>query len=176
MELKHLVTIFHAVLSVGLVSLGLLALLSRKSKQSLHPRVGEAYFWVLVVALGSGLFVGAHNPGISVFEIATPPTLLLGLLGYGMVKRKPRRWLGRPWLYWHIFGQGGSYIGVVTATSFQTVPRLLTLAPPVLRPPEALLIVALFAVPAITGTILIRRAQNRWVKGSSQRRRPLAGA
>ena len=176
MESKHLLTIFHAVVAAGLVVLGLLALTSRKSKHSLHPRVGEVYFWVLVVALGSGMLVGGHNPGISVFEIATPPTLLLGLLGYVMVKRKPRRWLGRSWLYWHIFGQGGSYIGVVTATSFQTVPRLLTLAPPILRPPDVLLIVALFALPTIVGTILIRRTQKKWIKGSLQGRRPVAGA
>jgi hypothetical protein len=168
MDVKQLITISHAVISVGLVSLGLLALITRKSRHSPHPRIGEAYFWVLVVALGSGLLVGAQNPGISVFEIATPPTLLFGLLGYVMVKRKPRRWLGRPWLYWHIFGQGGSYIGVVTATSFQTVPRLLELAPPALQPPAPLLVVALFAIPSVTGTLLIRRAQKKWTKGSSR--------
>ena len=169
MEPKLVLTIFHAGVSVVLVALGLLALTARKSRHSLHPRLGEAYFWVLVVALGTGMLVGAQRPELSVFEIATPPTLLLGLLGYVMVKRKPRRWLKRPWLYWHIFGQGGSYIGVVTATSFQTVPRVFELAPPQFQPPAALLTVTLFAVPALEGTYLITRAQRKWVKVSGAR-------
>ncbi len=169
MEPRVLLTIFHAGVSVVLVAAGVLALTSRKSRQSLHPNAGETYFWVLIVGLGSGMLVGAQQPALSVFEIATPPTLLLGLLGYVMVKRKPRRWLKRPWLYWHIFGQGGSYIGVVTATSFQTVPRALELAPPQFQPPAGLLAVALFAVPALVGTYLIARAQRKWVKVSAAR-------
>ena len=175
MESRQMFIIFHAIVSVALVTLGLLALTARKSRQSPHPTLGEAYFWVLVVALGSGMVVGALTPGISVFEIATPPTLLLGLLGYLMVKRKPRRWLNKPWLHWHIFGQGGSYIGVVTATSFQTVPRALELAPPALRPPAGLLVVALFAVPSIVGTYLIIRTQRKWARASATQR-PLTSA
>ncbi len=169
MEAKLLLTIFHAGVSVVLVGLGLLALRAPKRTGSAHPRLGEAYFWVLVTALSSGMLVGLQNPGISIFEIATPPTLLLGLLGYVMAKRRPRRWRGRPWLYWHILGQGGSYIGVVTATSFQTVPRVFELAPPQFQPPAALLTVTLFAVPALVGTYLITRAQRKWVKVSGAR-------
>ena len=167
MELQ--LVMFHAAMSVGLVTLGVLSLTTRKSKHSLHPRVGEAYFWLLLVALGSGMVVGAMRPGVSIFEIATPPTLLLGILGYAMAKRRPRRWLGRPWLHWHIFGQGGSYIGVTTATLFQTVPRALEAAfLPVLWPPAGLLTVMPFALPTVIGSALIVRAQRKWIRTLQQ--------
>jgi len=90
-----------------------------------------------------------HPDRLSVFQVVTPPTFLMGVLGYTMAKTRPRRWLGRPWLLWHISGQAGSYIGVVTATAFQVFPRFL--------PHTATLTVALFAVPSIIGSILIQR-------------------
>lgn len=165
MDSARLLVAAHAVLGVALVTLGFFATRSRKSARSIHPRVGEAYFWLLVVTLTSGMLVGARSPAISVFEMATPPTLLLGILGYAAVKRRPRLWLGRPWLHWHIFGMGGSYIGVVTATLFQIVPRALEAAlPPPLLPPGIVVVVLLFATPAVVGTGLINRAQRKWVK------------
>lgn len=151
---------FHALAGIVLLVVGLLALTAQKSRRSIHPRLGEAYFWVLVITLSSALVVGARDPAISIFEIVTPPTFLLGLLGYVMVKRKPRRWLGRPWLMWHIVGQSGSYIGAVTAASFQIFPRFL--------PPHELLTASYWLVPSLIGSLLIRRTIRKWM------RRPVA--
>src|SRR2546423_3935420 len=106
-----LIKVLHAGAGLVLLVLGVLALTARKSRTSRHIRVGDVYFWLLVFTLSSGMLIGLqHWPRITVFQIVTPPTLLLGVLGYVMAKRRPRQWLR-----WHIVGQGGSYIGVVTA-------------------------------------------------------------
>jgi uncharacterized membrane protein YeaQ/YmgE (transglycosylase-associated protein family) len=73
-----------------------------------------------VLTLSTGLFIGSRHSGLTLFEVATPPTFALGLLGWlaGRSRRKG-------WLRWHIVGMAGSYIGVVTAFGFQAVPRSL---------------------------------------------------
>jgi FtsH-binding integral membrane protein len=144
----------HGGLAVALLGTGLWAILARKSKSSSHPIAGEIYFWLLVVTGVTGVAIGLRHAGVSVFEIATPPSLVLGTLGYLAAKRRPGNFLGKPWLRWHLGGMGGSYIGVATATCFQIVPRLV--------PRTTALTVVLFAVPAALGTILIRRASARW--------------
>ena len=90
-----------------------------------------------------------HADRLSVFQIVTPPTFLLGLLGYLMARHRPRRVFGRPWLVWHVAGQGGSYIGVITATAFQIFPRFV--------PPSLILTIVLFVVPSVVGTVVITR-------------------
>lgn len=149
--------LFHAVAGIVLLVLGLLALTARKSRLSRHPNVGEAYFWLLTVTLTTGMIVGLSNPGITLFEIVTPPTWLLGLLGYLMVKRKPDNWLR-----WHISGMGGSYIGAVTAASFQVFPRVL--------PDHLALTTAYWLLPTIVGSILIARTTAKWMKQSAHTR------
>ncbi len=71
-----------------------------------------------------------------------------------MATFRPRRFLGRPWLAWHITGQGGSFVGVVTAASLQLLPRVLLERLP--------LTVACWVVPTLIGSILIARATARW--------------
>ena len=144
-----LLGLFHAVAGLVLLVAGALALSARKQERSGHSRLGEAYFWTLTVTLGTGLLVGVAKPGLTLFEIMTPPTWILGLLGYVVAKRRPRGWL-RP----HIGGQGGSYIGVVTAFSFQLFPRFL--------PDSLALTTALWVVPTVVGSVLINRAVGRW--------------
>lgn len=141
---------FHAVVATALLVTGLLVLRAPKRRRGRHGRLGEAYFWLLLVALASGMVVGARDPALSPFEIATPPTFALGLGGYLLAKRRPKGWLP-----WHIAGQGGSYIGVVTATLFQFVPRIT---------PESPVIYGLiWALPTIVGSVLIARATARRV-------------
>lgn len=152
----------HAGMAMILVILGFLALTARKSMASRHPRVGEVYFWLLAATLSLGLVVGARNPAISLFEIMTPPTFLMGLLGYVMVKRKPRNWLR-----WHIAGQGGSYIGVLTATGFQVFPRFL--------PDSPLLTIAYWLAPTAIGSYLIARTIAKWTR-PPLRRQPATSA
>jgi hypothetical protein len=155
----------HVAGGISLIVLGLLALTARKSARSRHPVVGQAYFWVLLLTLSLGFADGLmRHPGrLTLFQVVTPPTLLLGVLGYLMATFRPRRFLGRPWLAWHIAGQGGSFIGVVTATTFQLLPRVL---------PDALpLTVAYWILPTAVGSVLIARATARWTA-----RRPAMGA
>lgn len=147
--------VFHAAAGLLLLGLGALALTARKSKTSRHPRVGEAYFWTLVVTLTTAMVVGLQDPTWSLFEVMTPPTFVLGLLGYVMAKRRPPNWLR-----WHIIGQGGSYIGVVTAFAFQVFPRVL--------PPSPLLTVAYWLVPTLIGTVLIVRTTNKWIENPGE--------
>lgn len=94
-----------------------------------------------------------HPGSYSVFQFVTPPTFAAGVLGCWMAKRRSP-WLGRPWLFWHIQGQATSYIGVVTAFSFQVFPRFL--------PPSALLTALYWSVPALAGGWLIARTIRRW--------------
>ncbi|GIW09669.1 MAG: hypothetical protein KatS3mg061_0726 [Dehalococcoidia bacterium] len=101
---------FHTLAGLLLLALGLLTLPARKSRFSAHPRFGERYFWLLLLTTSSGLLVGLNHPRLSFFELVTPPTLLAGLVGYVLAKRRPRGWLR-----WHIIAQSSSYIGVVTA-------------------------------------------------------------
>ena len=147
-----LVKLLHASAGLVLLVLGLLALTARKNRTSRHTRVGEVYFWLLIATLSSGMLVGLeHWPRVTVFEIVTPPTLLLGLLGYVMAKRRPKQWLR-----WHIFGQGGSYIGVVTAFAFQAFPTFL--------PPSPVLTTAYWLLPTLIGSVLIARTTAKWVR------------
>ena len=141
---------FHAVTATALLVTGFLVLRAPKRRRGRHGRLGDVYFWLLAVALGSAMVVGAREPALSPFEIATPPTFALGLGGYLLAKRRPKGWL-----QWHIAGQGGSYIGVVTATMFQIVPRI--------TPDSAVIYALIWALPTIVGSLLIARATARRV-------------
>jgi uncharacterized membrane protein YeaQ/YmgE (transglycosylase-associated protein family) len=139
---------FHAVAATALVVTGLVMLLAPKRRRGRHGRLGDVYFWLLAIALGSGMVVGLRDPALSPFEIATPPTFALGLGGWLLAKRRPRGWL-----QWHIAGQGGSYIGVITATLFQIVPRV--------TPDSAVIYALIWALPTIVGSVLIARTTAR---------------
>jgi uncharacterized membrane protein len=157
------VSLLHIIISIALLTVGAINLVIRKRKHSLHSLLGNVYFWLLTIALPSGFLIGLieHPGSFTVFQWVTPPTYLMGLIGYLAVKRKPKAWLGKPWLYWHILGQGVSYIGVVTATSFQTFPRAFLV---VYHTYLILMIVLLFSIPTIVGTILINRTVSQWIK------------
>jgi hypothetical protein len=140
----------------GLLLLALGAYLMLAPKRGATHRVGgELYFWLLAGTCVSALVIGARHPGLSVFEVVTPITFGYGLLGYVAGKMRPFRWRDRSWLYWHLLGQGGSYIGVVTAFGLQVAPRIL--------PPSLLLVVLLAIVPAVVGSRLMGRTAKRWL-------------
>lgn len=155
--------VIHTVLGLLLLAVGA-ALMFGPKRRGWHTVLGEVYHWLLLGTCAGGMLIGLRNPGISPFEAVTPPTYLLGLLGYlaGKVRRPV---LGKPWLLWHIVGQGGSYIGVWTAFAFQAVPSSL------LPWPYRLWI--LMSLPSIVGGVLIARAVERWLparkQGTSQR-------
>ena len=138
----HTLLIVHASLGVVLLVLGGVALAGRKSKRARHPLVGTVYFWLLTSVLASAMVLGQRHAGWSMFEIMTPPTFALGLIGYLMGRLRPTGWLR-----WHIGGMAGSYIGVVTAFGFQLVPRAFY--------------PYWWILPTVVGTLLIARAQRR---------------
>jgi peptidoglycan/LPS O-acetylase OafA/YrhL len=156
-------SLVHAAAGTVLLALGVLAALSpKRRRRSPHRRFGQAYVLLLIVVLPTGMVIGAHDPALSLFELATPPTLLLGLAGWSAGRARPRRWWGQPWRTWHIAGMGGSLIGVITATAFQVVPRLVEITP--------VIAMALWSVPTIVGSVLIARATRRWTGDRAQRR------
>ena len=109
--------------------------------------MGEGYFWVLTFTVGSGLVGGVlrqlrQHIGISPFEVVTVPTWCFAQPGCMVAKRRPK-----DWLRWHITGQAGSFIGVVTAGGFLFRGNLLPDTP---------------AVPQIVGTTLITRTTLAW--------------
>lgn len=144
----------HAIAGMLVLVLGLVAIFARKRRRGAHGRAGRAYVVLMLVVCVGGLIIGARDPALSPFEIAVAPTLGPLLIGTYAVRRKGRI-LGRHWLTWHIGGMGGSFIGVVTAGGFQSLARLL--------PDTAVTTTAIFAVPAIAGTLLISRTIERRV-------------
>jgi hypothetical protein len=142
------VIVAHATAGVAVLLLGLVALTARK-RRGRHTRAGTIYVWIMLPMLVGGIAIGARHPGISPFEAAVIPTGGPLLLGYWAVRRRPRRFLGQPWLTWHISGMGGSFIGVVTAGGFQVFYPLL--------PDNTTMMTLMFAVPAVVGTVLISR-------------------
>jgi hypothetical protein len=143
-----MIILAHAVVGVAVLLLGLTALTARK-RRGRHTRAGTIYVWIMLPLLVSGLVIGARHPGISPFEAAVIPTGGPLLLGYWAVRWRPRRFLGQPWLTWHVSGMGGSFIGVVTAGGFQVFYPLL--------PDHPATMSLMFAVPTVAGSVLIAR-------------------
>jgi hypothetical protein len=151
------VTVVHGIVGTALLVAGFLALRAPKCRASGHGRFGNAYCALLITCLPLGLVIGSMHPGQSAFEIATWPTLAMGIVGWAAMRRRPRRFLGRPWIAAHVGGMGGSYIGVVTASVFQSLGRV--------RPDTTATAVAIFALPTVIGTPLILRAIARRLPG-----------
>jgi hypothetical protein len=137
-----LLLVFHVSVGLLLLTLGAVALLGRKSRRARHPLVGNAYFAALTLTLSTGLVIGLRHPGLTLFELATPPTFALGLMGWWAGRVRREGWLRR-----HIAGMAGSYIGVITAFGFQAMPRSLW---PIW-----------WVLPTVVGSLLIARATRR---------------
>lgn len=155
--------LLHILSSIALLVIGATNLAIPKGRDSLHSRLGNVYFWLLTISLPAGFLYGVllHPGTFTIFQWVAPPTYLMGLIGYLAVKLKPRAWLGLPWLFWHIEGQAGSYIGVVTATAFQFFPRVFAGVYGAYQVP---VIILLAALPTLLGSILILRTVRKWVK------------
>ncbi len=110
MTLIRLVLAVHiAAGAVGLL-LGPVAMTARKSA-GLHTRAGEIYHWVmLVVCVSASAMALLDWRRLWWFLPIALGSYAFALLGYLVAKRR------RPgWLPWHVTGQGGSYIAMVTA-------------------------------------------------------------
>src|SRR6185436_19818617 len=96
----------------GIAALGLGALLLGMRKTNpWHSRLGEAYHWIMLVICVSAVAVSISRGRATFFTYLAPPSYAQALLGYVMAKRRPAGWLR-----WHISGQAGSYIALVSAT------------------------------------------------------------
>ena len=146
--------VIHALAS--LIALGLGALLLAASKRwKLHGSLGSLYHWTMLVVAISALAISALRGRAVVFTYITPPSYALALLGYASGRV---RWNG--WLRWHITGQSGSYIALVTGLLFQTIPRLLPAA--FFSAHRTAVLWTLFLLPALVAQPLIASTQIRW--------------
>lgn len=157
----------HAGLGMTVLVTGSVALAVRK-KRGWHSWMGEIYHWAWLLMAITAMWVGWQNPGISVFEIITPPSYLLALSGYVAGKRRTR--LSPDWLSWHINGMGGSYIAVITATGFLLWPRL-----GVDLGANPLLFWGWMLLPGSVGGWLLGRTDERWT-GKARRARAARAA
>jgi len=148
--------VLHIVTGTAALALGA-ALLRMDKRSAWHPRLGSVYHWVMLIVAASALSVSALRGRATVFTYLAPPSYALALLGYVSAKR---RWNG--WLRWHISGQTGSYVALVTATLFQIVPRFWQ--SPVRLLGLSLVFWVVLIVPGVVASPFIARAQRRWVK------------
>jgi len=146
----------HGLLAAGSILIGLLAIRARKFS-SKHPLVGELYHWVMLMTCISALALSYSRGRATVFTYLTPPSYAFALLGYLMAKFRPAHWLR-----WHIAGQGGSYIALISGVLFQLVPRFWR--------SDAIYFgfspVFWFnlLLPIVIGTLLIIRTERKWEK------------
>lgn len=100
----------HIALGTTALIAGPVAMGARKGP-GLHVRVGEAYHWVVLgVCVSAGTLAVLDWGRLWWFLPIAVGSYAFALLGYLAAKR---RWRG--WLRFHIAGQGGSYIALVTA-------------------------------------------------------------
>jgi hypothetical protein len=95
--------------ALGLV-LGPIGMLAPK-RRGRHTRVGEAYHWVFFTLFISAVVLAALNwDEVWWLALVGAFSYAFALMGYVAAKRR------RPgWLLWHVSGQGGSYIAMVSA-------------------------------------------------------------
>lgn len=110
MTLYELVLAFHIACGAGGIILGPIIMRARKMP-GVHTQLGEIYHWLFLAIFLSAAALSFMNwerlwwlLPVGVFSYA------FALLGYLSAKL---RW--KNWLYFHLTGQGGSYIAMTTA-------------------------------------------------------------
>jgi hypothetical protein len=110
MTLFNLILAVHILFGFGALLAGVLAMAVRKSR-GLHTRLGEAYHWLYVgIALTACALAALQWERLWWFVPIAVGSYAFALLGYAMAKIRPK-----DWLKYHLIGQGGSYIGIITA-------------------------------------------------------------
>jgi uncharacterized membrane protein len=144
----------HVMTGVGALLLGA-ALLSMNKRSPWHRPLGGVYHWVMFAVAVSAIAVSAVRGRATVFTYLAPPSYAFALLGYASARLRRKGWLA-----WHITGQTGSYVALVTATLFQVVPRFWDSNVRMLGMTVVLWVVLL--TPALIASPFIRRTQRRW--------------
>jgi uncharacterized membrane protein len=167
-ETEDVMLLLHVATGIGALALG--AVLLWMDKRSVwHPRLGGAYQWVMLIVAVSALAVSALRGRATVFTYLAPPSYGLALLGYVSARA---RW--RNWLSWHITGQTGSYVALITATLFQIVPRFWQ--SPVRILGLSVVFWAVLLAPALVASPFIGRTRRRWVKKNDPRASSVSAA
>src|SRR3712207_565321 len=143
-------TIHVAAGAAGLV-LGPIAMFSAK-RRGRHTRTGDAYHWVFFTLFVTAVALALLNwdevwwlAFVGLFSYA------FALLGFLSAKL---RW--REWLQFHVVGQGGSYIAMVTALLVVNLGRVSVLA---------------WLLPTLVGSPLIAWVTSEVAAGRRPRRR-----
>jgi uncharacterized membrane protein len=146
--------IIHVVSASIALSLGA-ALLALNKRLPLHARLGPIYHWTMLVVAVAALAISVQRGRAVIFTYLAPPSYALALLGYVSARR---RFAG--WLRWHITGQTGSYVALLTAFGIQLASRFVPRELIAVHPQVALW--TLLLVPAAVASPFISRTQLRW--------------
>ncbi len=104
------VLIIHITLGAVAIIVGPVSMFSGK-RRGPHTTAGEIYHWLVLGTCASAVFLALLDwARIWWFLPIAVGSYAFAFLGYLAAKC---RWRG--WLTWHISGQGGSYIALVTA-------------------------------------------------------------
>lgn len=110
MSTHALVLTFHITCGVVAIALGLVAMASEKSR-GLHTLVGNAYHWVYVALAASACGLAAFDwQRLWWYVPIALGSYAFALVGYLAAKI---RW--KDWLQYHLSGQLGSFIAMMTA-------------------------------------------------------------
>ena len=95
---------FHVTVAAAALLIGPVAMAARK-RRGLHTRMGEVYFWLVVVVSTSGAALTILDwPKLRLFFLIAVGTFAFALLGYLSAKMRWRRWL-----LVHVLGVTASY-------------------------------------------------------------------
>jgi hypothetical protein len=144
----------HILVGSASIVIGFAALRARKFSGP-HTRLGEIYHWLMLITCVSALAVSFLRGRANVFTYLAPPSYALALLGYLTAKYRPANWLR-----WHISGQAGSFIALITAVLFQIVPRFWHTDIQFLG--MSMTFWTTLIVPSLIGGYFIRQTQKRW--------------
>ena len=102
--------IVHIALGFLSLLLGAIAMVAPK-RRGIHTLAGESYHWVVLAVCVTAVVLAVWDwAALWWFVPIACGSYAFALLGYLAAKV---RWRG--WLQWHVSGQGGSYIAMVTA-------------------------------------------------------------
>ena len=110
MSLRDPILVAHIAAGTAGLVLGPVAMLAPK-RRGRHTRAGTVYHWVMLAVCVSAAGLALLDwTRLWWFLPIAAFSYGWALLGYVMVRRRPRGWLA-----WHIRGMGGSYIALTTA-------------------------------------------------------------
>jgi hypothetical protein len=147
----------HVAAGVAGLILGPVAMLSTKWRNRRHMNAGALYHWVYLVLFVSSVALALLSwDELWWLALIGAFSYSFALMGYLAAKR---RW--REWLQWHVAGQGGSYVAMVTALLVVNSSRGT---------------IAAWLLPTVLGSPAIAWVTNEVARGRRPRRRRMVRA